>query len=158
MAITVTEKAARAVKRIIVEQQQAALTPETKEVYEALGAELGRAPYLHEMARRLSVSEDELKQKLGQAAAAFSKVHLRVRVVGGGCSGFQNKLDLDPDVNPKLDELFEFHGIPVVVDRRSLMYLDGATVDYHDELSRPGFSINNPQAKSTCGCGSSYSM
>src|SRR5262245_41997651 len=158
MAITVTEKAAKAVKRIIVEPQQAALTPETKEVYESLNGELGRAPYLNEMAQRLHVSEDELKQKLGEAALAFSKVHLRVRVVGGGCSGFQNKLDLDPVINPKLDELFEFHGIPVVVDKRSLMYLDGATVDYHDELSRPGFSINNPQAKSTCGCGSSYSM
>jgi iron-sulfur cluster assembly protein len=44
------------------------------------------------------------------------------------------------------------------VDRRSLMYLEGAQVDYHDELNRPGFSVSNPQAKSTCGCGSSYSM
>ena len=158
MSIVVTEKAANAVKRIVTEQQQASLTPEMHEAYRALAGELGRAPYLNEMAERLHTSEDELKQKLGEAALAFSKVHLRVRVVGGGCSGFQNKLDLDPVINPKLDELFEFHGIPVVVDKRSLMYLDGATVDYHDELSRPGFSINNPQAKSTCGCGSSYSM
>ncbi len=86
------------------------------------------------------------------------KIHLRVRVVGGGCSGFQNKLDLDPQVNPKLDEVFEFHGVPVVVDKRSLMYLGGATVDFHDDLNRRGFSISNPSAKSTCGCGSSYSM
>jgi iron-sulfur cluster assembly protein len=86
------------------------------------------------------------------------KIYLRVRVVGGGCSGFQNKLDLDPQVNPKLDEVFEFHGVPVVVDKRSLMYLGGATVDFHDDLNRRGFSISNPSAKSTCGCGSSYSM
>jgi iron-sulfur cluster assembly accessory protein len=86
------------------------------------------------------------------------KIHLRVRVVGGGCSGFQNKLDLDPQVNPKLDEVFEFHGVPVVVDKRSLMYLGGATVDFHDDLNRRGFSISNPAAKSTCGCGSSFSM
>jgi iron-sulfur cluster assembly accessory protein len=158
MAITVTEKAASAVKRIIAEQQQAALTPETAEAYKALYAELGRAPYLDEMAAKLGVSEDALKDKLGQHAAAFGKVHLRMRVVGGGCSGFQHKLDLDPEVNPKLDDVFEFHGIPVVVDRRSLMYLDGATVDYHDEMNRPGFSITNPQAKSHCGCGSSFSM
>jgi iron-sulfur cluster assembly protein len=158
MAINVTEKAANAVKRIIVEQQQAALTPETQEVYRALSAQLGRPPYLNEMAERLRTSEEQLKQTFGQAAAAFGKVHLRLRVVGGGCSGFQNKLDLDPDVNPKLDDVFEFHGIPVVVDRRSLMYLDGAQVDYHDELNRPGFSITNPNAKSTCGCGSSFSM
>ena len=91
-------------------------------------------------------------------AAAPEKLYLRVRVVGGGCSGFQNKLDLDPQVNEKLDEVFDFHGVQVVVDKRSLMYLEGAVVDYHDELHRQGFSISNPQAKSTCGCGSSYTM
>ncbi len=90
--------------------------------------------------------------------AAPEKLYLRVRVVGGGCSGFQNKLDLDPQVNDKLDEVFDFHGIQVAVDKRSLMYLDGAVVDFHDELHRQGFSITNPAAKSTCGCGSSYSM
>jgi iron-sulfur cluster assembly accessory protein len=157
MAITVTEKAASAVKRILTEQQQAALTPEAAEVYRVLYAELGRAPALGELAERLSVSEDELKERLGQAAVAFSKVHLRVRVVGGGCSGFSNKLDLDPDVTAR-DEVFDCHGVPVAVDRMSLMYLDGATVDYHDDLNRPGFSITNPNAKSHCGCGSSYSM
>src|SRR5271154_5758871 len=86
------------------------------------------------------------------------KIYLRLRVVGGGCSGFQHKLDLDPTVNEKLDEVFEFHGIPVVVDKRSLVYLDGANVDFHDELNKRGFSISNPSAKSTCGCGSSFSM
>ena len=89
---------------------------------------------------------------------APEKLYLRVRVVGGGCSGFQNKLDLDPQVNDKLDEVYDFHGVQVAVDKRSLMYLEGAVVDYHDELHRQGFSITNPQAKSTCGCGSSYSM
>ena len=86
------------------------------------------------------------------------KIYLRMRVVGGGCSGFQHKLDLDPLVNEKLDEVFEMHGIPVVVDKRSLMYLGDATVDFHDEINRRGFSITNPSAKSTCGCGSSFSM
>ena len=116
MAITVTEKAAGEVKRIIADQQQAGN---------------GSLP---------------------------EKIYLRMRVVGGGCSGFQHKLDLDPQVNPKLDETFEFHGVPVVVDKRSLMYLDGVTVDFHDDLNRRGFSVQNPQAKSTCGCGSSFSM
>jgi iron-sulfur cluster assembly accessory protein len=86
------------------------------------------------------------------------KIYLRMRVVGGGCSGFQHKLDLDPQVNEKLDELFEFHGVPVVVDKRSLVYLENANVDFHDDLNRRGFSITNPSAKSTCGCGSSFSM
>ncbi len=157
MAILVTEKAASAVKRIITEQQQAALTPEIVDVYRALYAELGRAPFLGEMAAQLGVPEEEIKQRLGHGAAAFGKVHLRLRVVGGGCSGFSHKLDLDPDTTPK-DEVFECHGVPVAIDRLSLMYLDGATVDFHDDLNRPGFSISNPNAKSHCGCGSSFSM
>jgi iron-sulfur cluster insertion protein len=87
-----------------------------------------------------------------------AKIYLRMRVVGGGCSGFQHKLDLDPAINEKLDEIFELQGVPVVVDRRSLMYLGDVTVDFHDDLNRRGFSISNPNAKSTCGCGSSFSM
>ncbi len=90
--------------------------------------------------------------------SAPGQIYLRVRVVGGGCSGFQHKLDLDPSVNEKLDEVFELHGVPVVVDKRSLLYLESATVDFHDELTRRGFSITNPNAKSTCGCGSSFTM
>jgi iron-sulfur cluster insertion protein len=98
------------------------------------------------------ISEQQATGKLPE------KIYLRLRVVGGGCSGFQNKLDLDDRVDEKVDEVFEFHGVPVVVDRRSLLYLEGATVDFHDELNRRGFSITNPSAKSTCGCGSSFSM
>jgi iron-sulfur cluster assembly protein len=92
------------------------------------------------------------------AAGETRPLHLRMRVVGGGCSGFQHKLDLDPEVNLKLDEVFEQHGVPVVIDKRSLLYLTGVTVDFHDDLNRRGFSINNPSAKGTCGCGSSFSM
>jgi iron-sulfur cluster assembly protein len=100
----------------------------------------------------------EVKRILSEQEGLPEKVYLRMRVVGGGCSGFQHKLDLDPNMNPKLDEVFDFHGIPVVVDKRSLMYLSGAIVDFHDDLNRRGFSITNPNAKSTCGCGSSFSM
>jgi iron-sulfur cluster assembly protein len=86
------------------------------------------------------------------------KLHLRLRVVGGGCSGFQHKLDLDANINEKLDDVFEFHGIPVVVDKRSLVYLADVTLDFHDDMNRRGFSFVNPNATSTCGCGSSFSM
>jgi iron-sulfur cluster assembly protein len=89
---------------------------------------------------------------------AGGKLYLRVRVQGGGCSGFQNKLDLDPKFDEKTDHKFEFHGIEVVVDKRSLLYLNGAVVDFHDDLNKRGFTVTNPSAKSTCGCGSSYSM
>ena len=94
----------------------------------------------------------------GQGSLPGEKMYLRLRVVGGGCSGFQHKLDLDPDVKEKIDEVFELNGVAVVVDKKSLLYLDGAHVDFHDELHRSGFSITNPQAKGTCGCGSSFSM
>lgn len=103
----------------------------------------------------------EVKRIIGeqqQAPGAPDKIYLRLRVVGGGCSGFSHKLDLDPAVNAKLDEVTEMHGVPVVVDKRSLMYLDGVTVDFLDEINRRGFSISNPNAKTTCGCGSSFSM
>src|SRR5947208_5742955 len=93
-----------------------------------------------------------------QAAGTSEKLYLRMRVVGGGCSGFQHKLDLDPQVSETLDYVYSMHGVDVVIDRRSVMYLDGVTVDFHNDLNKRGFSVSNPQAKSTCGCGSSFSM
>ncbi len=89
---------------------------------------------------------------------AGAKLYLRVRVQGGGCSGFQNKLDLDAKYDEKTDHKFDFHGIEVVVDKRSMLYLAGAVVDFHDDLNKRGFTITNPNAKGTCGCGSSYNM
>jgi iron-sulfur cluster assembly protein len=96
-------------------------------------------------------------QASGQIEPGAS-LYLRVRVQGGGCSGFQNKLDLDAKYDEKTDHKLEFHGIEVVVDKRSMLYLAGAVVDFHDDLNKRGFTITNPSAKSTCGCGSSYSM
>ena len=93
-----------------------------------------------------------------KAQGASEKLYLRMRVVGGGCSGFQHKLDLDPQVSETLDYVYSMHGVDVVIDRRSVMYLDGVTVDFHNDLNKRGFSITNPSAKSTCGCGSSFSM
>jgi iron-sulfur cluster insertion protein len=102
----------------------------------------------------------EVKRIMAEQAASGTeeKLHLRLRVVGGGCSGFQHKLDLDPQVNDKLDDVFELEGVPVVVDKRSALYLDGVVVDFHDDLNKRGFSVENANAKSKCGCGSSFSM
>ncbi|MCS6976943.1 MAG: iron-sulfur cluster assembly accessory protein [Gemmatales bacterium] len=86
------------------------------------------------------------------------KVYLRLAIRGGGCSGFQPRLDLDQHYNEKNDELMEFDGLPVVVDRKSNLYLSEAVIDFHDELNRRGFSVDIPNAKSKCGCGSSFSM
>ena len=93
-----------------------------------------------------------------KASGAADSLYLRISVRGGGCSGFQNKLDLDTTFNEKTDILSEQHGIELVVDKKSLLYLQGATVDFHEDLNARGFRITNPQAKGSCGCGSSYSM
>ncbi len=103
---------------------------------------------------------EEVKRILAEqvTGGVQDKLYLRLRVVGGGCSGFQHKLDLDPTVSDKLDQTYEVEGIPVVVDKRSALYLDGVTVDFHDDLNKRGFSVTNPTAKTTCGCGSSFTM
>lgn len=93
-----------------------------------------------------------------QAAGAAEKLYLRISVRGGGCSGFQNKLDLDTTFNEKTDLVAEQHGVSVVVDKKSMLYLTDVTIDFHEDLNARGFRISNPNAKGTCGCGSSYSM
>ena len=102
----------------------------------------------------------EVKRIIAEQAASGinENLYLRLRVVGGGCSGFQHKLDLDPTFNEKLDDVFETHGVGVIVDKRSALYLGGVNVDFHDDLNKRGFSVENPHAKTKCGCGSSFSM
>jgi len=82
---------------------------------------------------------------------------LRIGVSGGGCSGFTYSLGFDKAFDPKADSKFDCHGVAVVVDKKSALYLDGTTVDYFDGLEKRGFSFNNPNAVKTCGCGSSFS-
>lgn len=81
---------------------------------------------------------------------------LRVRVIGGGCSGFTYDLFFE-DETTDLDSQFESEGIPLYVDMMSLQYLDGTIIDYVEGLHGAGFKFVNPAAKSTCGCGSSFS-
>jgi iron-sulfur cluster assembly protein len=79
-------------------------------------------------------------------------------VTGGGCSGFQNKLDLDENFDDQKDVLLMQDGIRIAVDKRSALYVQGATVDFHDSLEKRGFVVNNPNARGTCGCGQSFQM
>ena len=80
---------------------------------------------------------------------------LRMRVVGGGCSGLQYQMAIDDAPQPK-DKVLESNGIKIFVDLKSMLYLAGAQVDYIEDLMRSGFDITNPNAKSTCGCGESF--
>lgn len=83
---------------------------------------------------------------------------LRVFVQGGGCSGFQYGLMIeDGSADPEADKVFEVNGVRLLVDPISLRYLSGAEVDFVDNNMGGGFTIKNPNAKSTCGCGSSFS-
>jgi iron-sulfur cluster insertion protein len=81
---------------------------------------------------------------------------LRLRVVGGGCSGFAYDLYFDQVTD--MDRTFDSHGVKLVVDQMSLQYLAGTTVDYVEGLQGAGFKFVNPNVKSTCGCGSSFSV
>ena len=83
-------------------------------------------------------------------------MYLRVGVKGGGCSGFSYSLDIT-ETKEESDEAWDQHGVTVICDSRSHLYLDGVTVDFKDELMGRGFVFNNPNATSTCGCGSSFS-
>jgi iron-sulfur cluster assembly protein len=108
MAVTLSEKAAKEVKKIIEEQ------------------------------------------KLDEATV------LRVGVAGGGCSGFSYALGFDKTYDEKADSKYDCHGVTLVVDKKSALYLDGTTVDFYEGLDKRGFTFTNPNATKTCGCGSSF--
>ena len=84
--------------------------------------------------------------------------HLRVGVIGGGCSGLSYKMDFD-DVMDITDEIVELEGgLKVAIDRKSLLYLFGTELDYSDGLNGKGFTWANPSASRTCGCGESFAL
>ncbi|MCH8556471.1 MAG: iron-sulfur cluster assembly accessory protein [Balneolia bacterium] len=85
---------------------------------------------------------------------------LRIGVAGGGCSGLSYKLDFDESGanEEKKDKVFESHGIKIVVDMRSFLYLAGTELDYTDGLQGKGFHFINPNASRTCSCGESFAV
>ena len=97
----------------------------------------------------------EIKTIIKQQELDADNVCLRVGVKGGGCSGFSYLLDLT-EQKRDTDELFEEHDIKVVCDPKSYLYLNGTTIDFKDEIMGRGFAFNNPNATSSCGCGSSF--
>ncbi len=81
---------------------------------------------------------------------------LRIQVVGGGCSGYQYRMGFDKSFNEETDQVIELDGLKVLVDRSSLLHMEGVEVDYVEGLHGSGFKFNNPNVTSTCGCGESF--
>ncbi len=102
------------------------------------------------------IAAREIHRIIDEQELDKGKVRLRVGVKGGGCSGFSYVLDLT-ETEKETDEVFEHHGVKVICDPKSLLYLSGTTVDFRDEVMGRGFVFNNPNATTSCGCGSSFS-
>lgn len=100
------------------------------------------------LVKRIKVLQDKQKQP---------ELMLRIQVNGGGCQGFEYAFELTGTMEDD-DEVFEKDGIKVLVDAVSFPYLNGAEIDYVDDLIGSHFKINNPNASSSCGCGTSFSV
>ena len=106
----------------------------------------------------VTLTEDAAKevQRIIDEQNENDELLLRIAVTGGGCSGFNYALGFDKQFDEKVDSKFDCHGVPVVVDRKSALFLDGTTIDWHVGVDKRGFTFQNPNATKTCGCGSSF--
>jgi iron-sulfur cluster assembly protein len=98
----------------------------------------------------------EIKNIMQQQSLPIEETRLRVGVKGGGCSGFSYMLDLTEEPKGETDEEMEAHGVKILCDMKSYLYLNGVEIDFKDEVMGRGFVFKNPNATSTCGCGSSF--
>ena len=99
----------------------------------------------------------EIKDIIRDQNLPADQTRLRVGVKGGGCSGFSYLLDLTEEPKGETDEEMESHGIKILIDNKSFLYLDGTEIDFKEDVMQKGFVFKNPNATSTCGCGSSFS-
>jgi iron-sulfur cluster assembly protein len=100
---------------------------------------------------------DRAAERIKNLLAEQKEGHgLRLKVVGGGCSGLQYKLDVDQQKAG--DRVFEKEGARVLVDMKSLLYLNGTELDYRESLMESGFVFQNPNVKKACGCGESFTV
>lgn len=99
----------------------------------------------------------EMNRVLSEKKLPESTV-LRIGVAGGGCSGFSYSLGFDDKCDEMNDVVTNQHGLRVAVDRKSAMFLEGTVIDFYDGIERRGFTFENPNAKKSCGCGSSFSV
>lgn len=99
---------------------------------------------------------EQIKNQLSQRRTP--EAYLRLGVKGGGCSGLSYILRYEDSAPTSKDITFEIHGVNVVIDRKSIIYLNQCTLDWEHTLMRQGFTFNNPQEASKCGCGTSFSV
>ena len=99
----------------------------------------------------------EIKDIIVQQNLPAESTRLRVGVKGGGCSGFSYMLDLTEEPKGDMDEELDCHGVKILCDMKSYLYLNGVEIDFKDEVMARGFVFKNPNATSSCGCGSSFS-
>ena len=95
-------------------------------------------------------------KRVKQEQKLEDEVFLRIGVAGAGCSGFNYTLGFDSSYDAKADSKFDCHGVQLVVDKKSSLYLDGTTIDWFDSIERRGFTFENPNAVKSCGCGGSF--
>jgi iron-sulfur cluster assembly protein len=98
----------------------------------------------------------EIKKIVKEQGLPEAVTRLRVGVKGGGCSGFTYVLDLTEETKNGSDEEIDSHGVKILCDMKSYLYLNGVEIDFKDEIMGRGFVFKNPNATSTCGCGSSF--
>lgn len=103
---------------------------------------------------------DKAKERISELRTeeGHSDAHnIRVAVKGGGCSGLMYDLEFDDQIS-EADDIFEDKGVKIIVDKKSLLYLLGTTLDFSDGLNGKGFQFINPNASRTCGCGESFAV
>jgi iron-sulfur cluster assembly protein len=98
----------------------------------------------------------EVQKIMTEQKMYTASTYLRVGVAGGGCSGFSYALGFDTNFDEKADSKLSYHGVSVIVDKKSALYLDATTVDFYDSIEKRGFTFDNPMATKSCGCGSSF--
>src|ERR1700761_2147484 len=103
------------------------------------------------------LAANKIKEIIKEQSLPEGETKLRVGVKGGGCSGFSYLLDLTEEAPGETDEQMESNGVQILIDSKSLLYLEGTEIDFKDDVIQSGFVFKNPNATSSCGCGSSFS-
>ena len=113
---------------------------------------------IREKNNQINITDSAVKKILSLTANEDDGVKLRLSVSGGGCSGFQYVFKSEDSINENKDIVFNFKNIQILIDKNSMDFINESELDYKDELIGSSFSITNPNAKNSCGCGTSFSV